>query len=267
MIWFGQFERVTKNRRKFAATLTAGTLALAITVAFPYQHADATTINFVALANDTIAGGGGGEGAWGTQTAIIGGNYTVGGITVTASATGNQYSVPYLDDAFAYNPARNAGLGVCSTNGGCGGLPDDNIGRAGDNAANPAEHLLLTFISSPVVINDLYFRDRDHFTFTGSLLINGSSYDVTLSSPLGCGDNDNCYGRLHFATPLYGSVFDFSIGGTNIQDRDFYVSKMNVTAVPGPIVGAGLPGLLFTSGGIFAWWRRRRNAVATSIAG
>jgi len=71
---------------------------------------------------------------------------------------------------------------------------------------------------------------------------------------------------LHFATPLYGSVFDFSIGGTNIQDRDFYVSKMNVTAVPGPIVGAGLPGLVFATGGLLAWWRRRKT-VATSIAG
>jgi hypothetical protein len=44
--------------------------------------------------------------------------------------------------------------------------------------------------------------------------------------------------------------------GSRVADTFFVQSDV---AVPGPIAGAGLPGLIAACGGLFAWWRRRQK--------
>jgi hypothetical protein len=89
-------------------------------------------------------------------------------------------------------------------------------------------------------------------TNAGSL-ITGNSDEQLLTLALNFSLGDPTYLQLVFASD-WGTQY-----GTNTVEK--LKATITVNPVPGPLVGAGLPGLVVACGGLFAWARRRRQKL------
>jgi hypothetical protein len=59
-----------------------------------------------------------------------------------------------------------------------------------------------------------------------------------------------------------GTIFSRAYETQQTEFSVGLVTGINTVAVPGPIAGAGLPGLILASGGLLGWWWRRRQKIA-----
>lgn len=170
------------------------------------------------------------SGSLSTSTASF--NLRISGINGAADTEGGRYGVD--DFAFSlpnhdFSSATAAGfvtqLGGLNS-GGCNGSGNDSFCFNGTAPAGPA-------LAAGSVIN--------------------IPFSITLSS--GNFLNWDTHLKIDWEGSKTGNY-------DNVSKSTNGISTIEASPVPGPIVGAGLPGLAFAGAGLFAWLRRRRAKAA-----
>jgi hypothetical protein len=189
--------------------------------------------------------------------------YLVGGITITASATYNGSANSVWGD---FAPSFG-GLGVGTNLGNSAHNLDDQL--------NGYEALKIHFSTGVTLTGIGTLFDSGHTPFGASFPI-GS--DVLSTNTFLFSTNGTTYNPLTFGaandgpfTSTKSQDFYFmeagcagTAGSETCSQPEFYVSALTYS-VPGPLAGAGLPGLVAACGGLLAWWRRRQNEVAPVV--
>jgi hypothetical protein len=112
-----------------------------------------------------------------------------------------------------------------------------------------------------------------NMSFMGDSTTNGETWEVfgsntpgsflpanllaSCTAPAGSGSGNVCEQPNNFTVPGAGN-FKF-LDVTAAAGGNVLLTQVDAQAVPGPIAGAGLPGLILAGGGLLGWWRRRQK--------